>query len=120
MSINRNELNANFLKSEIQELLELSKFTIPSNEELCERARTKLQRVKEYVRSRQSKAIESSIALDFNYSERCTVLDLRSRMMRRWIGSFNNKLKKESQKVRKDIVGVRKSVKIVDQRKSLL
>eukprot|EP00359_Climacostomum_virens_P006390 CAMPEP_0204901046 /NCGR_PEP_ID=MMETSP1397-20131031/2841_1 /ASSEMBLY_ACC=CAM_ASM_000891 /TAXON_ID=49980 /ORGANISM="Climacostomum Climacostomum virens, Strain Stock W-24" /LENGTH=507 /DNA_ID=CAMNT_0052069321 /DNA_START=180 /DNA_END=1700 /DNA_ORIENTATION=+ len=113
VSINKAELAEHFLKNDIQDLLNLSKFMIPTEQELHEKARLKLRKVRDH-----SKHVEDSIAADFNYSERTTVEDLRSRLMRRWIGSFNIKLKKATMKLNKDIVSISKSVKYLTRRLS--
>lgn len=111
ISINRAQLAIHFLKNEIQELLDLSRFMLPTQDQLYESARLKLRKVKDHVTCMQAKRIEDSIAADFHYSERTTVEDLRSRLMRRWIGSFNTKLKKANGKIRKDIISISKSSK---------
>lgn len=110
LSVNRSDLVNHLLKSDIESLLALSKFILPNPEELQKRARERLDKFKNHVGFTQRKAISSSIAADFNYSDRTSAQTLKSSMMRKWIGGFNRKSKLENIGLLQDIVGVSKSV----------
>lgn len=117
--VSRSNLYTHFLKSDVEALLGLSKVVLQSSEEMQLEAKAKLSRLKDHVNSRQKKAIADSIVADFNYTGRTSADSLRSGMMRKWIGGFNQKSKQENLVLLHDIVDVSKSIKYVTKRRSL-
>mmetsp|Transcript_6318 Transcript_6318/g.10960 ORF Transcript_6318/g.10960 Transcript_6318/m.10960 type:complete len:545 (-) Transcript_6318:1743-3377(-) len=114
LSINETDLASQFLRSDIEQLLQLSKFVLPTSDELQAMAKAKLSKLKDH-----KKAIADSIAADFNYSERTNADSLRLSMMRKWIGGFNRKSKLENHNLMQDIVDVSKSVKYITKRREV-
>jgi CRP-like cAMP-binding protein len=116
LSVNQTDLVAHFLKSDVDQLLAQSKFILPVTEALQAQGMTKLRKLKDHVSARQQKAIEDSITADFNYSNRTGAEDLRSALVRKWIGGYKRKSKQKNLKAMQDIINVSKSVKFLTQK----